>query len=83
MLPTAGLAAAPAAGVLVDDDVGVAELLVDPVGDAELVVADAEGDVLFVGDGVGVGDFRSLVVGLTDRVAVGVFDAVPRLVLVA
>jgi hypothetical protein len=77
--------AAPAAGVVVDveDVVGDGEPVSVgvPVG-AELVVAGAEGDVLFVGDDVGVEDCRLLVVGLADGVAVGAFVAVPRLVLV-
>jgi hypothetical protein len=67
--------------VVVDDDVGVAELVVGvPVGVAELVVADAEGDVLFDGDDVGVEVRRAVVVGLAERVAVGAFDAILRLV---
>ena len=84
-MPRIGRPPAPAAGVIVDvgGDVGVAEPVSVgvPVG-AELVLAGAEGDVLFVGDDVGVEDCRLLVVGLADGVAVGVFDAVPRLVLV-
>src|ERR1700722_12942429 len=64
------------AGGVVGGVVGV------PVGAAEVVVADADGDVLFVGDDVGVEDCRLLVVGLADGVAVGAFVAVPRLVLV-
>jgi hypothetical protein len=55
-----------------------------PVGFPELVVADAEEDVLVGGDDfVDVEDCRALVVGLAERVALGVSDAVPRLVLVA
>ena len=56
------------------------------VGDVggELVVADAEEDVLVDGDDcVDVEDCRALVVGLTERLALGVSDAVPRLVPVA
>jgi hypothetical protein len=51
-----------------------------PVGDPELVVADAEEDGLFDGECVGFGDFRALVVGLGERVALGYSGAVPRLV---
>jgi hypothetical protein len=84
-MPTAGAAAAPAAGVPVDVavDVAVDEPVSVGVPDevAELLVAGAEEDVLVDGDDcVGVGDCRLLAVGLTDRVAVGVFDAAPRLV---
>jgi hypothetical protein len=83
VLPPAGWAAASGA-VLVDVDVGVAEpvLVGVPVEAVELVVADAEEDVLVVGDDVGVEDCRVLVVGLANGVAVGAFDSVPRLVLV-
>ena len=54
-------------------------LVAGPVGPDELL-AGAEGDVLFVGDDVGVGDSRVLVVGLAVRVAgacVAVFRLVP------
>jgi hypothetical protein len=51
-----------------------------PVGVAELLVADAEEDGLFDGECVGSGDFRAVVVGLGERVAVGYSGAVPRLV---
>ena len=64
------------AGGVVGGVVGV------PVGVAEVVVADADGDVLVVGDDVGFEDCRLLVVGLADGVAVGAFESVPRLVLV-
>ena len=67
-------------GVSVGVDVGEMLLVGVPVGAAELVVADAEEDGLFDGECVGFGDFRALVVGLAERVAVGVSDAVPRLV---
>jgi hypothetical protein len=65
----------------VEDVVGDAEPVSVgvPVG-AELVLAGAEGDLLVVGDDVGFEDCRSLVVGLADGVAVGVFDPFPRLV---
>src|ERR1700753_2583863 len=66
----------PVAGGVVGGVVGV------PVGAAEVVVADADGDMLVVGDDVGFEDCRLLVVGLADGVAVGAFVAVPRLVLV-
>ena len=70
-------------GVSVGVDVGDELVSVGvPLADAELVVADAEEDVLVVGDDVGFEDFRALVVGLADGVAVGAFDADPRLVLV-
>ena len=84
MAPPAGGAAAPGAGGVDADDVGVTEtvLVGVPVEAVELVVADAEEDVLVVGDDVGFEDFRALVVGLADGVAVGAFDADPRLVLV-
>jgi hypothetical protein len=52
----------------------------EPDEDAELLDAGAEGDVLFDGECVGVGDFRALVVGLGERVAFGYSGAVPRLV---
>ena len=58
----------------------------DSVGDVggALVVAGAEEDVLVDGDDcVDVEDCRALVVGLTERLALGVSDAVPRLVPVA
>src|ERR1700722_539335 len=51
-----------------------------PLGDPELVVADAEEDGLFDGECVGFGDFRAVVVGLGERVALGYSGAVPRLV---
>ena len=54
-----------------------------PVAVDELV-AVAEEDVLVAGDDCGgVDDRRALVVGLTERFALGVSDAVPRLVPVA
>jgi hypothetical protein len=53
----------------------------DPVGLGELLVADAEGDVLVDGaDFVGDGDCRPLDDGPAEWVALGVFDAVSRLV---
>ena len=64
-----------------DDVVGEPPLVGVPVGSPELVVAVAEGDVLFDGVGVGVGDCR-VVVGLAEWVAPGSV-AVPRLVPVA
>ena len=76
----------PASGSIGDDvgvDVGGGDELVFvgvPVGDPELVVADAEEDGLFDGECVGFGDFRALVVGLGERVALGYSGAVPRLV---
>jgi hypothetical protein len=80
-VPTGG---SPIVGESVgDDDVGGGDELGsvgDSVGDVELVVADAEGDVLFDGECVGFGDFRALVVGLAERVALGYSGAVPRLV---
>jgi hypothetical protein len=61
--------------------VGGGLLVAGPVGVDELLVAGAEGDVLFDGaDFVGVGDRRPLGVGPTELLAVGVFDAIPRLV---
>jgi len=71
-MPTTGVAAATAAGVVGDvgggDDGGAEPVLVAvPVGAPELVVADAEEDVLVDGaDCVGVEDFRALVVGLAE-----------------
>jgi hypothetical protein len=67
-------------GVGVGDVDGEPLSVGDSVGDVELVVADAEGDVLFDGECVGFGDFRALVVGLGERVALGYSGAVPRLV---
>ena len=64
----------------VDVDVGEMLLVGVPVGGTELVVADAEEDGLFDGECVGAGDFRALVVGLGERVALGYSGAVPRLV---
>ena len=75
----------PASGNTGDDvdvgvDVGEMLLVGVPVGAAELVVADAEEDGLFDGECVGSGDFRAVVVGLGERVALGYSGAVPRLV---
>jgi hypothetical protein len=68
-------------GVSVGVDVGDELVFVGvPDADAELVVADAEEDGLFDGECVGFGDFRALVVGLGERVALGYSGAVPRLV---
>ena len=85
-MPTTGVAAATAAGVVGDvgggDDGGAEPVLVAvPVGAPELVVADAEEDVLVDGaDCVGVEDCFALVVGRAERVASGVFGAVPTVV---
>jgi hypothetical protein len=72
----------PAAGVV--DVVGGGDtggLLAGPVGGGELLDAGAEGDVLVAGgDCGGAEDRRALVVGLAERVAVGVSDADLRLV---
>jgi hypothetical protein len=73
----------PSAGgaPVVVSDVDGDGLPVSPVGGGELVVGGAEGDVLVAGgDCGGAEDFRALVVGLAERVAVGAFDSVPRLV---
>jgi hypothetical protein len=75
---TIGGAASPVVWLDVGDDVGDTLLVGDPDGSPELVVAVAEGDVLFDGVGVGVGDCR-VVVGLAEWVAPGSV-AVPRLV---
>jgi hypothetical protein len=73
-MPTAGVAACPVAGGPVGELGGGDEGAVEPVsvGDplevAELLlVADAEEDVLVVGDDFAVEDCRALVVGLTER----------------
>jgi hypothetical protein len=75
-MPTTGAAAAPVAGSPVGDvgggDEGAVELVSVgvPLEVAELLlVADAEEDVLVVGDDFAVEDCRALVVGLTVRVA--------------
>ena len=74
--PASGSPGTEPVGVGVGDEPGFVGVV-----DGELVVAGAEGDVLVGGDECGgVEDFRALVVGLAERVAVGVLDAVPRLV---
>jgi hypothetical protein len=85
VLPSAGCATASPVAVELVDGVDVGELPPDGDPDAdEVVVAGAEEDVLVAGgDCGGVEDFRALVVGLAARVALGVSDAVPRLVPVA
>jgi hypothetical protein len=68
-----------AEGVGDDDADGL--VVGDSVGDGELLVADAEGELLVDGaECVGVGDWRPLDVGLAEWDALGVFDAVSRLV---
>ena len=71
-MPTAGVAACTVAGPVGESvgDVGVGEPVSvgDPLEVAELLlVADAEEDVLVVGDDFAVDDCFALVVGLTER----------------
>ena len=74
--PASGSPGTEPVGVGVGDEPGFVGVV-----DGELVVAGAEGDVLVGGDECGgVEDFRALVVGRAERVALGVSDAVPRLV---
>ena len=82
-MPSPASGSAGPVGAPVGVEVGGGDELVFvgvPVGDPELVVADAEEDGLFDGECVGFGDFRALVVGLGERVALGYSGAVPRLV---
>jgi len=80
-VPSAACGGACPVSESVGVDVGDGEpvFVGDPVGPA-LVVADAEGDGLLDGECVGFGDFRAVVVGLGERVALGVSGAVLRLV---